>query len=150
MQVNAIGTLWLTESIVPSMRQRGHGTIVIVSSVGGGITQFAGFRLADGMSKAALAHLGRQLAAELAREPIDVFTVCPGATDTPMFRASSLDHLSDDARAALIDALPGRRLIEPGEIAELIFFLCTPAARILRGAVIDASLGLGVHPPPPE
>jgi NAD(P)-dependent dehydrogenase (short-subunit alcohol dehydrogenase family) len=98
------------------------------------------------MSKAAVAHLGRQLAAELSHEPIDVFTVCPGAVDTPMFRQSSVDHLSDDERRELLERLPGARMIEPGEIAELILFLCTPSARVLRGAVLDASLGLGVHP----
>jgi NAD(P)-dependent dehydrogenase (short-subunit alcohol dehydrogenase family) len=38
------------------------------------------------------------------------------------------------------------RLIEPEEIASLILFLCTPAATVCRGAVIDASLGLGVRP----
>jgi NAD(P)-dependent dehydrogenase (short-subunit alcohol dehydrogenase family) len=145
LHVNATGTLWLTQAILPQMRQRGFGKIVIVSSVGGGVTQFPGFRLADGMSKAALAHLGRQLAAELAHEPIDVFTVCPGAVDTPMFQQSTLDHLSEKDRKTLIDSLPDKRLIEPREIAELVMWLCSPAGRVLRGAVLDASLGLGVH-----
>ena len=146
MHVNATGTLWLTQAILPQMRKRGFGKIVILSSVGGGVTQFPGFRLADGMSKAALAHLGRQLAAELAHEPIDVFTVCPGAVDTPMFRQSTLDHLSEKDRKALIESLPDKRLIEPREIAELVLWLCSPAGRVLRGAVLDASLGLGVYP----
>ncbi|UCD74651.1 MAG: SDR family oxidoreductase [Phycisphaerales bacterium] len=146
LHVNATGTLRLTQAILPQMRQRGFGKIVIISSVGGGITQFPGFRLADGMSKAALAHLGRQLAAEMAHEPIDVFTVCPGAVDTPMFRQSTLDHLSVQDRAALISSLPDQRLIEPEEIAELVLWLCSPAARVLRGAVLDASLGLGTNP----
>ena len=101
LQVNAVGTLWLTQALLAGMRQRGFGKIILLSSVGGGITQFPSFRLADGMSKAAVAHLGRQLAAELSHEPIDVFTVCPGAVDTPMFRQSSVDHLSDDQRQKL-------------------------------------------------
>ena len=84
--------------------------------------------------------------AELAQEPIDVFTVCPGAVDTPMFRQSTLDHLSGKDRTALIKSLPDKRLIEPKEIAELVRWLCSPAARVLRGAVLDASLGLGVNP----
>lgn len=146
LQVNAVGPLWLTQALLDDMRRGGFGKIVFISSVGGGMTQFPGFRLADGMSKAAVAHLGRQLAAEMAHEPIDVFTVCPGATDTPMFRQSSVDHLSDDQRQRLLAQLPGARMIEPEEIAELVLFLCTPAARVLRGAVLDASLGLGVRP----
>jgi NAD(P)-dependent dehydrogenase (short-subunit alcohol dehydrogenase family) len=146
LHVNATGTLWLTQAVLPSMLDRGSGTIILISSVGGGITAFPGFRLADGMSKAAIAHLGRQLAAELAPEPIDVFVVCPGATDTPMFHASTLAGMDDDERARFEASLAGGRMIHPREIADLCLYLCTPAGRVLRGAVLDASLGLGVRP----
>ncbi|AKU15814.1 SDR family NAD(P)-dependent oxidoreductase [Luteipulveratus mongoliensis] len=146
LQVNAVGVLWLTQAIVPGMVERGFGKVVSVASVGGGVTQFPSFRLADGMSKAAVAFMGRQLAAEFAKTPVDVFTVCPGATDTAMFAASSLDGLDPAQRVAFEAGLPKGRLIEPGEIAEVIRFLCSDAARVLHGAVIDASMGLGVHP----
>lgn len=145
-RVNAIGPLWLSEDLLPSMRESGGGKILFVSSVDGGITHFPRFRAADGMSKAAVAFLGRQLAATLAYTGIDVFTVCPGATDTPMFQASTLQGLSAEQRRALEASLPGGRLIEPREIADLCLYLCRDEARILRGAVIDASLGLGVCP----
>jgi NAD(P)-dependent dehydrogenase (short-subunit alcohol dehydrogenase family) len=101
---------------------------------------------ADGMSKAALAYLGKHLQAQYAEQPIDFFTICPGAVETPMFEASTLSHLDGEARSALIAALPGGRLIAPEEIAKLAVWLCTEEARVLRGAIIDASLGLGVHP----
>lgn len=42
MQVNALGPLWLIDAILPGMQDRGSGKIVLVSSVGGGITQFTG------------------------------------------------------------------------------------------------------------
>lgn len=145
-RVNAIGPLWLSEDLLPRMQARGRGKLLFMSSVDGGITHFPRFRAADGMSKAAVAFLGRQLAATLACTGIDVFTVCPGATDTPMFQASTLNGLSPEQRRALEATLPGGRLIEPREIADLCFYLCREEARILRGAVIDASLGLGVCP----
>ncbi|MBF9264876.1 SDR family oxidoreductase [Paracidovorax cattleyae] len=145
-RVNALGPLWLTDDLLAGMQARGWGKILFMSSVDGGITHFPRFRAADGMSKAAVAFLGRQFAATLACTGIDVFTVCPGATDTPMFQASTLQGLSPEQRKALEASLPGRRLIEPREIAELCFYLCRDEARILRGAVIDASLGLGVCP----
>ncbi|CAD0345274.1 SDR family oxidoreductase [Xanthomonas hortorum] len=145
-RVNTIGPLWLSEDLIPGMQARGQGKILFMSSVDGGITHFPRFRAADGMSKAAVAFLGRQLAATLAFTGIDVFTVCPGATDTPMFQASTLNALSPEQRQELEASLPGGRLIEPSEIAELCFYLCRDEARILRGAVIDASLGLGVCP----
>lgn len=146
IQVNAVGTLLLTRAILEGMHTRGSGRIIFISSVGGGINVYPGFSLADGMSKAAVAFLGRQLAAELVHSAIRVFTVCPGATNTPMFSSSTLDHLGDDERKKVIAGLPGGRLIEPSEIAGITLFLAGKSADVLHGAVIDASLGLGVNP----
>jgi NAD(P)-dependent dehydrogenase (short-subunit alcohol dehydrogenase family) len=146
LKVNAVGTLWLNDLLLPSMKKRGDGKIIFLSSVGGGITQIPGFRYADGMSKAAIAFLGKALAADLAESQISVFTICPGATNTPMFHASTLEGLSNADRQSLIASLPKGRLIEPTEIAELAYFLTTDAAKALHGAVLDASMGLGVNP----
>ena len=145
-RVNSLGPLWLAQQLLPEMLQRGDGVVVNVASVGGGIATFPGFHVADGMSKAALTYLTRHLAAELAHEPVRVFAVCPGAVDTEMLRASTLDGLSTTGRDALLARLPGGRLIRPEEVAELIHWLTLPAAALLHGAVIDASLGLGTHP----
>lgn len=117
-----------------------------MSSVGGGVAVFPGFRLSDGMSKAAVAFMTRQLAAEHVHTPLDVFAVCPGATDTGMFRASTLNAMSPETRARFVNGLPKRRLIAPEEIADVIAFLLGPHARVLHGAVIDASMGLGSRP----
>jgi NAD(P)-dependent dehydrogenase (short-subunit alcohol dehydrogenase family) len=145
-QVNAVGILWLNALLVPRMVERGTGKIVLFSSVGGGITLFSGFSHADQMSKAAVATLGRMLAADLVRTGIDVFTVCPGATRTPMFEASTLAGLDRLQREQYVGSLPGGRLIEPAEIADLVAHLCSDHGRVLRGAVLDASLGLGANP----
>jgi len=145
-KVNALGPLWLTEAIIPRMRQHGYGKIINISSVGGGISQFPGFRLADSMSKAAIALMTKQMAAEMVHEPIDIFAVCPGATATTMFDASTLSHLTDEGQKQLVSALPKGRLIEPQEVAELCCFLASEQSQILHGAVIDASMGLGVNP----
>ncbi|MFE0460978.1 SDR family NAD(P)-dependent oxidoreductase [Kitasatospora sp. NPDC058965] len=146
LRINALGPLWLIRELLPQLLDQGHGKIVNVSSVGGGVAQFPGFRLADGMSKAALGHLTKQLAAELAHQPVEVFAVCPGAVETGMFEASTLDPLAPAARAELLHRLPRGRLIDPAEVAALIFWLAGPEATLLHGAVIDASMGLGVHP----
>lgn len=147
MRVNAVGPLLLTEELLPGMKENGYGKIVFISSVGGGITHFPGFRHSDAMSKAAIAYYAQHLGAELVHEQIDVFAVCPGATDTPMLRASTLDDLDANGYESLMNRLPDRRLIDPREIAELCYLLCsTEAARLLRGSVIDASLGLGGNP----
>jgi hypothetical protein len=63
-----------------------------------------------------------------------------------MFQASTLNHLSDEEQKKVIASLPKFRLIDPREIAELGYFLTTDAGKLLHGAVLDASMGLGVNP----
>lgn len=146
LHINSVGPLWLTQQLVPGMLARGYGKVVNIASVGGGIATFPGFHIADGMSKAALAYLTRHLAAELAHEPVDVFAVCPGAVDTAMLEASVLAGLSGEQRGALEARLPGGRLLRPEEVAAVVWWLTGHEAALLHGAVIDASMGLGVHP----
>lgn len=55
---------------------------------------------------------------------VDVFCIAPGAIDTPMFQASSLNHLSQSQRVDFIQSMGQARLIPPKEIAEQILFLC--------------------------
>lgn len=149
LTINADGTLKVCQTFLELMgheRQTSPMKIINFSSVGGGIGTFPGFRLSDGMSKAAVAALSRQLAAQLTDSPIDVFAICPGATDTKMFRASSLDHLSAAERQAFEQSLPKGRLIDPVEIANIVLFLASEYSTPMHGAVIDASMGLGVRP----
>jgi NAD(P)-dependent dehydrogenase (short-subunit alcohol dehydrogenase family) len=146
LQINSVGPLWLIQQVLPGMLRRGFGAIVNIASVGGGVAAFPGFHVADGMSKAAIAYLTRHLAAELVHRPVGVFGLCPGAVATTMFEESTMASLSPTARRELERRLPQRRLIDPEAIAEVIWWLSSGAARVMHGAVIDASMGLGVHP----
>jgi NAD(P)-dependent dehydrogenase (short-subunit alcohol dehydrogenase family) len=147
LAINATGTLSMCRRFLATQGTTGAPRkIVNLSSVGGGIAAFPGFSLADGMSKSAVAHLTRQLAAELVHQPVDIFAICPGATDTEMFRQSTLNQMTPDDRARFVAGLPKGRLIQPTEIATLAAFLLSPASTVVHGAVIDASMGLGVRP----
>lgn len=147
LQVNALGPLWIYRMIYPKMEQKTTPSkLIFVSSVGGGINAFPKFTLSDGMSKCSVSFLARQLAAENARTPIDVFSICPGATETGMFKASTLDDLSAQERAAFEKAQAKQRLIQPVEIAYWIEQLLRPESTVLHGANIDASMGLGIRP----
>jgi NAD(P)-dependent dehydrogenase (short-subunit alcohol dehydrogenase family) len=146
LHINSVGPLWLTQRLLPGMIERGYGKVVNIASVGGGIAAFPGLHVADGMSKAALAYLTRHLAAELVHEPVEVFAVCPGAVETAMLEASTLSGLSAEERRALEARLPGGRLLRPEEVAAVVWWLTSRDAVLLHGAVIDASMGLGVHP----
>lgn len=147
--INAEGTLAMVQAFLEQRTARGidgPAKIINLSSVGGGTTQIPGFLLSDGMSKSAIAFLTRALAAEHVHDVIDVFGISPGAINTRMLQASTLDKMTDAARRAYVAHLPKRRLIEPAEIAALILFLASAYAAPLHGSVIDASMGLGVRP----
>lgn len=146
LRINSVGPLWLIQRLLPGMLDRGYGKIVNVGSVGGGIAVFPGFHVADGMSKAALTYLTKHFAAELAHSLVDVFAVNPGAVDTNMLEASTLSALSAEQRTALESRLPRGRLLRPEEIASVVWWLTGEPAVALHGAVLDASMGLGVHP----
>ncbi len=146
VEINILGALLCVQAVLPIMVKHNYGKIINVSSVGGGISVFPHFKASDGMSKAAVAFLSKQIVADYPNHKIDAFSICPGAVDTRMFRESTLNHLSTEERKAFVATLPMGRLIESQEIADLILFLCSPAATVCRGAVIDASLGLGVRP----
>lgn len=147
--INADGTLKMCEAFLAETASQANESprkIINISSVGGGIQAFPNFRLSDGMSKAAVAFLTRQLAAAMVHEDVDVFALCPGATCTPMLMASTLGPMSEGERQRFMSRLPRQRLIEPQEIADVLLFLSSPRSAVLHGAVIDASMGLGVRP----
>jgi NAD(P)-dependent dehydrogenase (short-subunit alcohol dehydrogenase family) len=148
IEINAIGAFWVCREAVLALRRASDGRackLIILASVGG-LQIFPSMRLADNMSKSAVVYMARQLSAELAQTHVDVFAVCPGATDTDMFQRSTLRKLRAEERQALVSRMPKRRLIEPSEIADVIVFLASACSSVLHGAVLDASLGLGVHP----
>lgn len=145
LKVNSLGPLWLSEKFI-ELNKGSTAKIINISSVGGGVFHFPGFRLADGMSKAAVTFMTKQMAAENTQTEIDIFAICPGATETDMFKASTLEGLSEKERSDFVNSLSKKRLIDPTEIAKLCQFLITPEAQILHGAILDSSLGLGVNP----
>lgn len=147
LKVNALGPLFIYKSIEKSLLKRDKPSkLIFMSSVGGGVAAFPYFTLSDGMSKCAVSFLARQLAAENTHTNIDVFSLCPGATETPMFTASTLSKLTPDQRKAFDEAQSKKRLIQPEEIAYWIEQLLHEESTVFHGANLDASMGLGTRP----
>lgn len=151
MRVNSLGPLWVTDALMPLVERaaalgRKRAVIIFIGSVGGGSAAvFPEYRAADLMGKAAMTYLAKHLAAEHVRSPVDVMCVSPGATETDMFRESTLSGMEDAGK--FIDGMPKRRLIQPEDLAETVRWLAVePAARVFHGAVLDASMGLAVRP----
>jgi NAD(P)-dependent dehydrogenase (short-subunit alcohol dehydrogenase family) len=145
IDINVKGMLWVCTTAIARMNADESCKVINLSSVGG-LQVFPSMSLADNMSKAAVIAMSRQLAAEHAQSQIDVFVVCPGATDTEMLRMSTLDRLEAEERRQFVNRLPKRRLIDPREVANVVTFLASGYSTLLHGAVLDCSMGLGVHP----
>lgn len=145
--VNALGPLWIYKKVQKKLLEKDtKSKLIFISSVGGGLAAFPYFTLSDGMSKSAVAFLGKQLAAENTHTLIDVFTVCPGATETPMFTSSTLSKMNEEERTAFDLAQPKKRLIQPEEISYWIEQLLKDESTVLHGAILDATMGLASRP----
>jgi len=156
MKVNALGPLWITEVVLPFLRSpkqrngsahysRNYATVVFIGSVGGSVGVFPEYRASDLMSKSAVTYLSKHLAAKYSHSHVDVFCLAPGATNTDMFRQSTLEHMVDPS--GFLQQMPKSRLLEPEEVAASVYALTTESwGRIFHGGVLDASLGLGVRP----
>ena len=136
--VNARGTFLCCKHAIPSMIERGGGTIVNVASVAG-LVGLAN-RAAYCASKGAVIALTRALAIDHVRQGIRVNAVCPGTVDSPWVR-----RLVDDAGESL-DALRARqpmgRLGGTEEVAQAVLYLASDAAAFVTGSglVIDGGL----------
>ena len=107
------------------------GNIVSVTSYGGQRV-LKGYGVV-GPAKAAVEGLTRSLAVELAPRGIVVNGVMPGITDTKSFRAI---NDSDSIINSVEDRTPSGRLVTPEDVAQVVDFLCTPAASMIVGQFI--------------
>mmetsp|Transcript_10893 Transcript_10893/g.33397 ORF Transcript_10893/g.33397 Transcript_10893/m.33397 type:complete len:291 (-) Transcript_10893:176-1048(-) len=146
MRVNALGPLWVTQTLLPLRESQERSVVIFVGSVGGGSSAvFPEYHASDLMSKSAVSYLSKHLAAEHVHTEIDIFCVSPGATETEMFRQSTLNRMSNPK--AFVKGMPKSELIQPEDVAANLYYLATsPASRMFHGAVIDASMGLAVRP----
>ncbi len=92
--------------------------------------------------------LGKTLALDLAPQGVRVNTVSPGDIDTPMLAFQAEQYGNGDPKGyyrSLLAKYPQgdkARFVQPGEVAELVYFLCQPAASAITGADLAIDLGL--------
>ncbi len=126
----------LTRAAVPFMLEHGGGSIVNISSAAGR-TQARGF-VAYGTAKAALSHLTRLSAADLAPR-IRVNAIAVGSVATSALEVVLTD---DTLRQAMEDTTPLHRLGDPEDIAAAVVYLSSPAGSYITGKVIEVDGGL--------
>jgi enoyl-[acyl-carrier protein] reductase III len=139
LAANARAFLSLTRAATPQMRP--GSSIVAISSLGS--TRVLENYVLVGTSKAALEALVRYLAVELAPRGIRVNAVSGGVVDT-----EALDHFpnSEEMLSWSRERTPAGRLVEPGDLADAVAFLCSPQAEMIRGQtlIVDGGFSLVV------
>ena len=140
MDNNVLSNHWLSSMVAPEMVERGEGSIVIVSSVGG-ITSSTVIG-AYNISKAADLQLVRNLAAEFGSSGVRVNAIAPGLVRTDFARAlwENPDILKSVTKVAAL-----RRIGEPREIAGAAVFLASQAGSFVTGQtlVVDGGSTFG-------
>jgi len=134
MDINARSLLFMGQRAVKLMESRHGGAIVSISSPGGCrvLPDYA----AVGASKAALESLTRYLAIELAPLNIVVNAVSPGIVLTDALHHFNSIREDENLVERAKDLTPAGRLVTPSDIANVVGFLCTPEAAMIRGQVI--------------
>ena len=133
--INTRAPFLLVGQIAPKMAERGHGTIINVTSTAA--TSPAPVGSAYGASKAALELLTRSWATEFASRGVRVNAVSPGPTRTAGTEAMLGEHIDMLGRGNLRGTAG-----EPDEIAEIVAFLATPASSYVNGSVWVADGGV--------
>ena len=129
-QVNFFAPIILARGLIEELKA-GHGAIVNVSSIAGSkVHPFAG--AAYSTSKAALAALTREMAADFGAHDIRVNAIAPGEIDTSILSPGT---------EKLVDQIPLKRLGRPEEVASAIYFLCSEQSTYVNGAELHINGG---------
>lgn len=129
-QVNFFAPIMLARGLLGEL-QAAKGTVVNVTSIAGGrVHPFAGAAYAT--SKAALAALTREMAADFGPLGVRVNAISPGEIDTSILSPGT---------EKIVEQLPMRRLGTPEEVAKAIYFLCSEASSYVTGAELHINGG---------
>lgn len=134
MNINARALLFAAQRAAPLMEKRGGGKIVSLSSAGS--VRVLPDYVVVGASKAAIESLTRYLGVELISKRINVNAVSPGVVDTEALQRFASMGDKDQIMQKFIEQSPAGRLITTEEVAEIVAFLCSPAASMIVGQTI--------------
>ena len=129
-RVNFFAPITLARGLVDELKAA-RGSVVNVTSIAGShVHPFAGTAYAT--SKAALAALTREMAADFGPLGIRVNAIAPGEIDTPILSPGT---------EKIVRHIPLHRLGTPDEVAKIIYVLCTETSSYVNGAEIHINGG---------
>ncbi len=146
LAVNVLGPMVMAKAALPALRdsaKRGNQPAMLFTGSIQSLMVRPNFSL-YGTSKHAISGMVGSLALELAPQGIRVNAVCPGPTDTPLFRSIAAKVQPDFDRAVeqFRAGIPLGRLIAPEDVADAALFLCSAMARNLTGVMLPVDGGL--------
>jgi 2-hydroxycyclohexanecarboxyl-CoA dehydrogenase len=136
LAINLMGVVAVTHSFLAAMIERGRGGRIVNVSSDAGRVGSSGEAVYAG-AKGGVIAFTKSVARETARHSITANVVCPGPTDTPLFRVQP-----ERLQQALEKAVPMGRLASPDDVASAIAFFCSPEAGYVTGQVLSVSGGL--------
>ncbi len=139
--VNLFGPLNMHHAVLPGMVARGRGRVVNIASDAARVGSSG--EAVYAAAKGGVVAFTKTLARELAGAGVRLNAVCPGPTDTPLFRDFAGEgERGEKLRRALQRAIPLGRLGRPEDCAGLVCFLLSEDADYLTGQTISVSGGL--------
>ena len=137
VDINLGGVFRACKAVVPGMKERKYGRIVIISSIGGRTGRNVGVNYAA--SKAGIIGLTKSTAKELAARGIRVNAIAPGFVETEMTKV-----LSEEARQAAMSMIAMKRFASTDDIADLAVFLASDKSSYITGQVISVDGGMAM------
>lgn len=139
--VNLFGALYMHHAVLTGMAARGAGRVINVASDAARVGSSG--EAVYAFCKGGLVSFSKTMARELARKQINVNVVCPGPTDTALFRDFAGEgEQGEKLKSALTKAIPFGRLGQPDDLPGIVAFLASDEAAFITGQIISVSGGL--------
>jgi 3-oxoacyl-[acyl-carrier protein] reductase len=139
LAVDVMASVRASQAAAPHIVEAGGGAILHISSISG--LHPSPRTPAYGAAKAALVHYTQSQAVSLAKQGIRVNCVAPGAIEFPGGAWEQRRLSGDPLYARTLAAIPFGRMGTPEEVAEVVLFLVSPAARWVTGQTIAVDGG---------
>jgi len=139
--INLVGPIRVVRTVLPGMIERRWGRIVNIASDAGRVG--SSLEAVYSGAKGGLIAFTKTIAREGARHRVTANSVCPGPTDTPLL-SQIASHSADSEKviAAMIRAVPMRRLGRPEDFGPVVGFLASEEAEFITGQTLSVSGGL--------